>query len=230
MTLEQYQSVQSIAKHVHNELGQFITRASTEHSIAATCIELLAEQGINDTWYHGVPAFVLLGSRSCLSISGRDYIPANEEVGESNVVTVDLSPLLEGVWGDCARTYCIEDGEYTPRPEGDIFCNGLFTEYTLHSLMRNFVTPETRFQELFTFGNEQIHKLGFDNLDFLKNLGHSIEIDLADRRYIDENCDTKLGEVSYFTFEPHIGKKGSAWGFKHENIYYFDSYGVVQEL
>jgi hypothetical protein len=33
-----------------------------------------------------------------------------------------------------------------------------------------------------------------------------------------------------FTFEPHISQHGGRWGFKHENIYYFDNSGAVMEL
>jgi len=40
----------------------------------------------------------------------------------------------------------------------------------------------------------------------------------------------KLGEVYYFTFEPHISKKNGKWGFKYENVYFFDIEGELQEL
>ena len=75
MDLAQHKHVQSIAKCVHDELGMHITAESTEAEIAEKCIQLLAGHGIRETWYHDVPAFVLLGSRSCLSISGREYLP-----------------------------------------------------------------------------------------------------------------------------------------------------------
>jgi len=108
MDLDKHQEVQNIAKIVLDELTQHITPESTENSIASTAGHLLKEHGISDTWYHGVPALVLLGSRSCLSISGKDYSPSNEPVGDTNLVTVDLSPKRDSYWGDCARSFCIE--------------------------------------------------------------------------------------------------------------------------
>ena len=68
MDIEQYRRVQAIAKEVHNELGDFISPYSTESSILKSAVDLLKEKGVIDTWYHNVPAFVLLGSRSCVVV------------------------------------------------------------------------------------------------------------------------------------------------------------------
>ena len=230
MNLDVYKKVQNAAKKVHGMLGEYIDSESTEQSIADKAIELLVEHGITDTWYHNVPAFVLVGSRSCVSISGRDYQPSDETVGEKNLVTVDLSPMLGDVWGDCARSYFVERGKCVTNPQSESFHEGGFVEIELHRLMQEFVTPETLFSELYEFGNHQIEMLGYENLDFLGNLGHSIETDPSTRRFIDESCTDTLGSVGLFTFEPHVRKLGGNWGFKHENIYYFGSGGKAVEL
>ena len=45
-----------------------------------------------------------------------------------------------------------------------------------------------------------------------------------------KNDELKLqGEVHYFTFEPHISVQGSKYGYKRENIYYFEN-GEIKEL
>lgn len=230
MQFEEYEYVQGIAKDVHSRLGNFITAESTERSIAKKASELLAESGATETWYHNVPAFVLLGSRSCLSISGRDYIPANEPVGTVNLITVDLSPKVGQVWGDCARSYVVEGGAVVDRPVQSEFAEGLAIEDRLHKDMVTFVKPETRFSELFEYANARIKQYGYENLDFLLNLGHSIELRPSDRRFIDSCCKEPLGSVSFFTFEPHIKKVGRNWGFKHENIYYFNQEGRAVAL
>lgn len=230
MELETYRAVQDIAKKTHEHLGDFINSESTEQSIAKKASELLSDFGAKDTWYHGVPAYVLLGSRSCLSISGRDYQPADERVGETNLISVDLSPMVGNIWGDCARSYFVEKGTVAKEPQRRDFQEGYAIENKLHQRMEAFVTPETRFSELYEFGNHQINELGYENLDFLGNLGHSIEKDSAKRRFIDENCHEKLGGVLLFTFEPHIRKPDGNWGFKYENIYYFNSEGRAVEL
>ena len=230
MELEIYKDVQKIAKKAHDHLGSFIHSESTEQSIVKKAIELLSDFGAKDTWYHGVPAYVLLGSRSCLSISGRDYQPADERVGETNLISVDLSPMIGDIWGDCARSYFVENGSVTKEPQKREFQEGYTVEKELHERMKAFVAPETRFSELYEFGNHQINELGFENLDFLNNLGHSIEKVPAKRRFIDESCQEKLGDVQLFTFEPHVRKLDSIWGFKYENIYYFNSVGRAIEL
>ena len=61
------------------------------------------------------------------------------------------------------------------------------------------------------------------------NLGHSIVRQKSDRVYIEKGNKTTLGDVAYFTFEPHISIPNSKYGYKRENIYYFDN-GVIKEL
>jgi len=228
--LHAYKEVQGIAKRVHSVLGGYISPQSSEISIAKKATELLSDFGAPETWYHSVPAFVLLGSRSCLSISGRDYIPSNEEVGDFNLVTVDLSPKVGNVWGDCARSYAVENGSVVKEPASPEFIEGIEVEKSLHKDMVNFVSPETRFSHLFEYANAKIKEYGYENLDFLLNLGHSIEVRPEARRFIDKNSHEKLGSVSFFTFEPHVRKLGHSWGFKHEEIYYFTENGRAVAL
>lgn len=192
---------------------------------------MLAAYGVTDTWYYECPALVLLGSRSCLSLSGKEYRPCEDEkVGLTNLVTVDLSPVHEGVWGDCARSFFVENGRCVQTPTVPEFIQGALAEQALHESMRTFVTPSTTFEELFLFANAEVRSHGFENLDFLGNVGHSIENRLGDRRYIETANDQQLASVELFTFEPHIRAIGGTWGFKHENIYYFLSAGELQEL
>ena len=230
MNLDAYKKIQSLTRKALERLRVHIDAESTEASVVKKSVEILAEYGISETWYHGVPAFVLLGSRSCLSISGRDYSPFTEKAGETNLVTVDLSPSLKGIWGDCARSYFIENGRCTNNPQLVEFREGKSAQAVLHREMKEFVTPGTRFSDLFEFGNQKIKELGFENLDFLGNLGHSIETETSARCFIDRTCHESLGSVQLFTFEPHIRKIGGSWGFKHENIYYFTQSGHVQVL
>lgn len=107
--LEKYKKVQSIAKTVLIEIESYITEDKSEKEIASACKTLLEKHGINKTWYYDCPALVLLGSRSCTSISGREYIPSDEKVGKNNLITIDLSPLDNEIWGDCSRSFVVED-------------------------------------------------------------------------------------------------------------------------
>ena len=213
----EYKKIQLIAKNVLDEIKSFIKPENTEKEIVEQCKFLLKKNGIGETWYYDCPALVLLGSRSCLSISGKDYEPSFEKVGNENLITIDLSPLKDGVWGDCSRSFVVEDG--IVKAENDIkkfeFLEGLKIERELHN----------HFIEL----NEKIKSFGFENLDFNGNLGHTIEKDRNNRIYFEKDNDKKLTENMLFTFEPHIRMSGKKFGFKLENIYYFES-GSVREL
>lgn len=229
-TLQQHAEVQGIAKRVLTELAPTLIASESEQTIATRAATFLAAHGVVETWYYNCPALVLLGSRSCLSISGRVYQPSDELVGQFNVVTIDLSPLLNLAWGDCARTFVIENGVCTPTPMHAEFQEGFDAELQLHQAMRTFVSPRTTFEELFAFGNAEIRRLGFENLDFQGNLGHSIVSRREDRLYIEPGNRERLSAIPFFTFEPHIRKVGSRWGFKHEDIYYFNDTQRLQEL
>lgn len=230
MQFENHRTVQEIAKWVHSQLEQSITSDSSEASIANKATDLLADCGVTETWYYDVPAFVLLGSRSCLSVSGKNYVPSTERVGSFNLVTVDLSPGSGEAWGDCARSYVVEGGIVTRNPSRTEFAEGLAIEKRLHKEMIEFAEPSTRFSDLFEYSNSRIAQFGYENIHFLRNLGHSIEVTPSERRFIDKNCHELLGSVSFFTFEPHIRKAGGKWGFKHEDIYYFTDEGHAVAL
>lgn len=221
---------QSVAKEVLDILGASIGPTDTETSIASRAVEFMAERGVSETWYYDCPAFVLLGNRSCASLSGRDYVPATEAVGQTNLVTVDLSPRLSGAWGDCSRSFCIESGRAVTTPTRKEFQRGLRQEFDLHSEMLAFVSETTTFEELHQFSNKQISSAGFENLDFLGNLGHSIGSNLKDRVYIEDGNSVRLIDAGLFTFEPHVREVGGLWGFKHENIYFFNDGGRAVEL
>ncbi len=230
ISIMDYKAVQASAKQVLTELCEVIGSDSTEQSIAAFAIDRLSELGLPDTWYHSCPAFVLAGSRSCLSFSGRDYVPSEERIGSNNLITVDLSPRAGSIWGDCARSFPVEDGRVNLQPTGPDFRRGIEAQVRLHTEMKAFVNPTTTFAELHNFSNGLIASMGYINLDFLGNVGHSIATRLDDRVYIDANNNEPLSTVKFFTFEPHIRKVNGAWGFKHENIYYFNERGEITEL
>lgn len=221
--IESHRQIQAIAKTVHERLGETITAADTERTIVGHCVDLLAAHGLTETWYHNCPATVLLGSRSCLSVSGRDYQPADEAVGDVNLVTVDITPSRGNVWGDCARSFYVEGGRCVDAPKRPEFVAGAAAQREFHEAVMSFVTPATTFHELFTFAKTRIEALGFENLDFHGNVGHSIESHLDERRYIEEGNTQRLSERGLFTFEPHIREVGGTWGFKHEDIYYFNN-------
>ena len=184
----------------------------------------MLELGADSFWYWDVGAFVFNGSDTTHSISGKEYITKDTIISENDIITIDLSPQQNNLWGDYARTIIVENGKVVCDVEqitNEEWKQGILTEYVLHQMMFDFVTVDTTFEELFFFINEKIIELGYVNLDFLGNLGHSIVKDKSQRIYIEKGNTAKLSSVKSFTFEPHISKKNGNYGYKHENIYYF---------
>ena len=212
------------------ELAADIRADSTEASIAAAARGMLAARGYPGTWYHGCPALVLLGDRSCLSISGRAYRPADEPVGQFNLVTVDLSPCDGALWGDCARSYCVEDGVVVQSPRDAELMAGLRMQLRIHEALREMARPATTIDDVCSMAAAILRDEAYENLDFHQNFGHTIVETRDARAWVEPGNRTTLADVGLFTFEPHVRAIAGRWGFKHEDIYYIDSSGRLAVL
>lgn len=195
------------------------------------CEEKIMELGADSFWYWDIGAFVFSGDETALSVSGKNYRTSRRVIGEQDIVTIDLTPQIGNTWGDYARTLIVEDGIVveTEKVHHSEWKNGLLMEEYLHREMCRFVTPDLTFEELHHYINNIIEEEGYVNLDFMGNLGHSIVTRRDDRVYIEKGNQMRLGDVSYFTFEPHISILGSKYGYKREDIYYFE-HGVIKKL
>ena len=215
---------------------QILNRATMEYASAVIvpgitllelrelCEEYMLSHGADSFWYWDVGAFVFAGDKTAVSVSGREYKTDDHIIEPNDIITVDLSPQNNSIWGDYARTLIVENGGIVKdieRIQNHEWRNGLKMEAYLHEAMRGFVDKNTTFEELFYYINDQIKARGYVNLDFLGNLGHSIVKDKRLRIYIEKGNTEKLSAVEAFTFEPHISLPGSLYGFKKENIYGF---------
>lgn len=188
------------------------------------CENYMLSHGADSFWYWNVGAFIFSGDRTAVSVSGREYKTDDRIIASEDIITIDLSPQKNRIWGDFARTLVIEEGKVVRNIEciqNDEWRNGLKMEEYLHETMMRFVNADTTFEELFYYINGKILDCGYINLDFLGNLGHTIVLDKNDRIYIEKGNKEKLSSVKAFTFEPHISLPGSSYGFKKENIYAF---------
>lgn len=210
---EAHRKVQRVAKETMRYLSTVIIPGMTEKEIKKLAETFMISRGVESFWYYDVGALVFVGERTRLSISGRDYIPSDQRVGCDDLVTVDLSPCIGTSWGDYARSFII----------GDKQCEGIGFERYLHEYLASTITPDMIFHDVFSLMNHEIERHGYVNLDFNGNLGHTIAGNRNDRIYIEKNCPLKAGDAGLFTFEPHIGKDNTRYGFKMENIYYFSN-------
>lgn len=227
----EYQKVQKIAKDTIEYAKQNIKSGMNLLDIRKMCEDKMLDLGADSFWYWDIGAFVFSGDETTISVSGKKYKTSDRIINENDIITIDLSPQSKDIWGDYARTIIVENGVVV---ELDAIANnewrkGLQMEEFLHNELLQFVTPQTSFEELYYHMNRLIKDKGFVNLDFMGNLGHSIVKKKDDRVYIEKGNKVFLGDVAYFTFEPHISVAGSKYGYKKENIYYFDN-GKLMEL
>ena len=226
-----YREVQKIAKDTIEYIIDEIKPGMPLKEIRFLCEEKMRELGADSFWYYDIGAFVFAGDETTVSVSGREYITSERYIATDDIITIDLSPQVEGTWGDYARTVIVQNGKAVR--SYDTIMNaewrrGVEMEKRLHNRMMEIVRPEMTFEELYYQMNEFIQTEGYINLDFMGNLGHSIVRKKEDRIYIEKGNRTKLADVSLFTFEPHISVSGSKYGYKRENIYYFDKEGLKE--
>lgn len=224
--------VQQIAKRTIEFLHRTIRAGMTLPRLRQLAEEKMLSLGATSFWYWDVGAFVFSGEDTVLSVSGRRYGTADKIIAENDIITVDLSPQVGNVWGDFARTIIVEKGEVVTNADNISnaeWKHGLLTEEKLHAELLNFASPETTFGELYFYMNDLICRCGYKNLDFMGNLGHSIVAEKEDRIYIEKGNGATLGSVKYFTFEPHIALPDGKYGYKRENIYFFEN-GKLKEL
>ena len=132
--------------------------------------------------------------------------------------------------GDCARSFFVEDGAVTATPHDPALAAGRRFLAALHAEMVQFVQPAATLDDIFAFAERRIRDAGFENLDFLGNVGHAMARRREDRVFIEKGNRRRLGEIGLFTFEPHVRQIGGNWGFKHENIYFLNESGKIEEL
>lgn len=231
INITNHQIAQQCAKETIHHLIKAIHAGMTEEEIVKVAERFLNLKGIQKFWYYGVGAFVFVGKRTCISESGKTYQPTNTKVKEEDIITVDLGPEKYGCWGDFARTLVVSGGKVIGVNTNEIagagikeeLFSGILAEEKLHSVFAETISPEKTFDDLFTLMNAKIKSMGYVNLDFKGNLGHTIEKKMPQRKYIEKGNKIKFGDVGLFTFEPHIKSEQGIWGFKREDIYYFSN-------
>lgn len=227
----EYSEVQTIAKDTIEYIKTELTAGMKLTDIRKLCEDKMLASGADSFWYWDIGAFVFSGDDTTISVSGREYVTSERIIAPEDIITIDLSPQNDNIWGDYARTIILEDGKVVDNISNirnDEWRNGLLMEEELHKELIAFATPQTTFDELYYHINQLITDRGFINLDFLGNLGHSIVKDKNDRIYIEKGNAALLSSVDYFTFEPHISVPDSKYGYKKENIYYFNSDKLIE--
>ena len=231
MNIDLYSSMQNLNRAAVKYVADTMKTGMSLPYIKKECEDYLLENGADSFWYWDVGAFIFAGDETALSVSGKDYQAADRIIQKDDIITIDLSPQRNNIWGDYARTLVFEDGvlcDEIEKIKRDEWRNGLQMEEYLHQALNDAGTPDMTFEELYYYMNELIVKEGFINLDFLGNLGHSIVKDKKDRIYTEKGNRKRLSDVRMFTFEPHISIPNSQYGYKKEDIYYFENGRLIR--
>lgn len=226
-----YAAMQNLNRATIKYIVGIIKEGMKLRDVRALCEDYLLKNGADSFWYWDVGAFVFAGDETAISVSGRDYRVSDRAIQKDDIITIDLSPQKDSIWGDYARTLVIENGtvcDESARIKKEEWRNGLQMEEYLHKTLLDVAASDMTFEELYDYMNDLIVKKGFLNLDFLGNLGHSIVKNKNDRIYIEKGNCKRLSDVEMFTFEPHISVPGSKYGYKREDIYYFDNGRLIK--
>lgn len=105
-----YVRVQEIAKDTIDFIKTKISAGMELTEIRQLCEDKMLELGADSFWYWDIGAFVFAGDETTVSVSGREYITSDRKIASDDIITIDLSPQNNNIWGDYARTLIIEDG------------------------------------------------------------------------------------------------------------------------
>lgn len=230
-TLDLYSVMQDLNRTTIKYVSDTIKVGMSLPDIKFLCEDYLLKNGADSFWYWNVGAFIFAGDDTAISVSGKEYKVADRIIQKNDIITIDLSPQKNNIWGDYARTLVFEDGvlcNEMDKIKKDEWREGVQMEEYLHKILIDVATKDMTFEELYYYMNELIVNKGFLNLDFLGNLGHSIVKNKNDRIYIEKGNRKRLSDVEMFTFEPHISSSNSQYGYKREDIYYFDNDKLIK--
>lgn len=225
-----HKNTQIAVKTVLDKLPKYIDAGASEKSIAFAVKNLLEVERQKFEWYHDIHISVSSGQDTKRTKNSKYTKPGNDKIGHSNLINVDLKSIDNACVGDCSRSYVIENANVVTEPETIYMAEGMRLAYYIHDEMKEFIADDTRFHDLFEFTNEIVVANNFENLVQNNNFGHSISLDSESRLYIEKGNFNKLNEMNFFSYNIHVCKQNSMWGFRYENIYFINQYGNLEEL
>jgi len=155
-------AAQSVAKGAC-AVGVAAARAgATERDIEAAISAYLAAAGIAHVW-----TITNVGVGENSRICFPTHPPTDLAAATRDVAIVDVHPITaDGFWGDCTRTAIV--GDY---PEA---AAALADLERIHRDTLALCRPGMAAQELFGLSHERLAAEGFELLDLLGNIGHSL--------------------------------------------------------
>lgn len=185
----------------------YLNPGISEKQFSDICEEIMFSLGAEDLWY---PMLVNFGHNSVYCTRG-SHLPSSEVfLKENDIVLLDFSPKLNGIWGDYSETIVIGNNDDMKQLTRD-------AKYIFDCTFE-FAKECKTIGELFYFCFNLIEQMEYILLDPNGNIGHSIENqDNQNKRIFlcPENKEMILNGKTW-AIEPHIGK--GMYGAKFENV------------
>jgi Xaa-Pro dipeptidase len=184
----------------------------SERELEEMAAEAMLAAGATGVWTPtnvGVGA----GSRECFPT----VEPSERALSAVDVAVVDVHPILpSGAWGDCTRTAVIGDNPDAAR--------ALRQLELIHTATLEWCRPGMPASELFGQCEQLIAAAGFELLDRLANIGHSLSAGAAYLHgFIDAGNETPMWGA--WAIEPFVGRNER--GFKLEDVVWFGRDGCM---
>jgi Xaa-Pro dipeptidase len=199
-------SVQRIAITAAEQSCAAARARSSERELESVAAQVMRDCGAVGVWTPtNVGAGV--GSRDCFPT----VLPSDRALEAADVGFVDVHPIaVSGAWGDCTRTVVVGDD-----PEAAAAMEAL---ERIHAATLANCRPGMPASELFGPCRDELSAAGFELLDRLGNIGHSLGSGVA---YIDGFIDAGNETPMWgaWAIEPFAGL--GTRGFKLEDVVWF---------
>ena len=124
MNIDLYSSMQNLNRAAVKYVADTMKTGMSLPYIKKLCEDYLLENGADSFWYWDVGAFIFAGDETALSVSGKDYQAADRIIQKDDIITIDLSPQRNNIWGDYARTLVFEDKKNKKRRVAEWIADG----------------------------------------------------------------------------------------------------------
>ena len=200
-------NAQEIAIKACKESLRYLKPGISEKRFANICEDIMHSFGADKLWY---PMLVNFNTNSIFCTRG-NHLPSDSVIlQETDIVLVDYSPMINGLWGDYSETIVIGSDE--------VICELVKDAKQIFKQTYEYSEKCRTIGELFDYCNELIITKGYKLLDPNGNIGHSIEnYNNHDKRtYISpDNANERLSGKRW-AIEPHIGV--GKYGAKFEDV------------
>jgi Xaa-Pro aminopeptidase len=202
---------QLLARDVAEAAADAVWAGMTEKDLARWAEETLRAGGSTGLWTLVNVGFGA-GSLKCFPTE----MPGDRMLWNIDCGFIDVHPVVDGWWGDCTRTFVVgEQPEYVEAKD---------EIQTIHETVLAAAYPGMPANELWSAFHDSIAGTGWNHMDRLGNIGHSIGQNVSyTQGYIDRHNTTRMW--GGWAVEPFIGNHN--YGVKVEDVVWFGSEGCT---